>query len=791
MSDELNFTMDDIAKSAEKLQQNSGQTPNQTVEPTQQNQPPASNYPNGLNFSPADVGITPDQLLTKPVTTGPMSYVTEPARAAWSGAAQGITPLTGVKGSVGYGVSHGIDYLREKFLGTPESKIEEERYQQTKDLPRAERFSVDQGYAIPDVSLFGAPTTTKTMAGAEKWGKENIPGYEYKTDDPTLKAIQTGFNFGAQSLFGAPEGMAARFATGLAAGAGAETVGSVAENFAGPWGKLVGDVGGAVLSDFLGRRILEFGKNMAFRTPEAYQKLAEAAAKDFASNPEELRKIKAALDAGEPIQISDFLKGPNAKSYLNSVYNDKQQAFLEDFSQKLADRNKGIDKNVNDFYKSMFGKDMREENFSISKREANKTEMDRIYTKLKNLPHADAVWTPELARLVTSNSKIEAAYKKVLSQVDDMPAEWNVIGGSHPNLAFWDQVKRQLDANIKGGSGIGATGEAISDVPIYQNAKNKLIAELDKAVPEYPGVRNKASEMFGGVDALEGGLKMARQLASGSPIKRAEFMKNFDLMSPDQKEMFATGIGRHLLQLSKGDFKSVINYMENPEVSAVLKKVLGEDRFYSIYGKSLSSNLMATANGYALTAQGKKIPLSEVTKEGLKIAGSAAPGAVASLSVGALFGGGLTAAGVLGHLVLNSAEKKVGQRALQLAFSDKPEDAARLGELISKNYDALSVLQKTNAYLDGAKRAAVLAALKSAKDFGQTPGVDTLAPDQIPTGQANGGRIQRKAGGRIKNGPEALSREVMQIRKELSHHTSNMLSMPDDAIVTALKIAKH
>jgi hypothetical protein len=68
---------------------------------------------------------------------------------------------------------------------------------------------------------------------------------------------------------------------------------------------------------------------------------------------------------------------------------------------------------------------------------------------------------------------------------------------------------------------------------------------------------------------------------------------------------------------------------------------------------------------------------------------------------------------------------------------------------------------------------------------------DWITPDQIPTGQANGGRVGRKSGGRVGGGAESISREVAQTRKELSHRTSNMLSMPDDAIVTALKIAKH
>jgi hypothetical protein len=59
---------------------------------------------------------------------------------------------------------------------------------------------------------------------------------------------------------------------------------------------------------------------------------------------------------------------------------------------------------------------------------------------------------------------------------------------------------------------------------------------------------------------------------------------------------------------------------------------------------------------------------------------------------------------------------------------------------------------------------------------------------QVPTGQASGGRIGRKSGGKVIG--NSLSQEVERTRKELSQKTAQMLSMPDDAIVTALKIAQ-
>lgn len=58
----------------------------------------------------------------------------------------------------------------------------------------------------------------------------------------------------------------------------------------------------------------------------------------------------------------------------------------------------------------------------------------------------------------------------------------------------------------------------------------------------------------------------------------------------------------------------------------------------------------------------------------------------------------------------------------------------------------------------------------------------------LPVGENAGGRVQRKSGGRIKSNP--ISAEVRRVKALLSEKTASMLSMPDDAIATALKIAK-
>ena len=59
--------------------------------------------------------------------------------------------------------------------------------------------------------------------------------------------------------------------------------------------------------------------------------------------------------------------------------------------------------------------------------------------------------------------------------------------------------------------------------------------------------------------------------------------------------------------------------------------------------------------------------------------------------------------------------------------------------------------------------------------------------------QADGGRVAYKSGGRVKNARAvamSLLREIDQTRKMIGKKTEDILSMPDDAVATALNIAR-
>jgi hypothetical protein len=88
----------------------------------------------------------------------------------------------------------------------------------------------------------------------------------------------------------------------------------------------------------------------------------------------------------------------------------------------------------------------------------------------------------------------------------------------------------------------------------------------------------------------------------------------------------------------------------------------------------------------------------------------------------------------------------------------------------------------------------------SADDYARTWGISKEAASNIynslygkdeqeATQQSSGGRVARKSGGRTTG--NAISAEVKRVRALLSEKTASMLSVPDDAIATALHLAKR
>ena len=648
-------------------------------------------------------------------------------------------------------------------------------------MTREERARIAEGSATP-FQAPGGPYVLPTMQGMDVWGKENIPGYDYKPETKVGETLQTGTNFGVQSLVGGPKGAGRRFVSGVGAGAGAENLGDIGYALGDETGKIVGEVTGSVLGDILTHKVIDFGANTFFTTPEAQKQLIDAVRTDLATNPELQAKLQAAVKGGEPIYVADYLQGTAARGLIGRNFSPGQQEAMLKLNRELEKRAAGVQGAVDDKFQYVFGRNLRDVDFATAIEDANNKTRTKLYTDLKALPNAQAVTSQELQALSSSNGYVRDAIDAVNKQFREgkIAPNWNVNPPSAAgpgNLAYWDLVKREIDHTIKGAQKGEASGNILAGA---SDAKTELVKALDAAVPEYGGVRNQAAEMFGVESSLEGGYKMAQTLAAGSPFKVGEFMQSYKKLRPSEKDAFAQGAARFMLQKANGDMSGLLKYMDNPNVTKTMKGVLGDDKFNSLYAKAVSANLMSNADNFAYTSSATGSKLRNFAFDVAGGAALASPALPAGLASGSgalnLLSGAAVATGALSGIVMNASERKVANRVVELAFSTDPKDARKFSDLLAKNYDAVNVVRKLGDYLHSGAQKAAIAYIDSQRD-------------EPPVQKNAGGRVARKSGGKVGSNP--ISAEVKRVRALLAEKTASMLSVPDDAIATALHIAKR
>lgn len=204
------------------------------------------------------------------------------------------------------------------------------------------------------------------------------------------------------------------------------------------------------------------------------------------------------------------------------------------------------------------------------------------------------LWSPELERLTGSPLVREAMQKAIPRGKDRAIAEGygafnpgvKVENGvlsfakgpngvpTYPNLQYWDEVKRQVDA-------IGKQAQQAGDTTVASNAgtlvKN-LRAELDKMVPAYQQARGTAAQYFGVEDALEAGEKFA---AAAKSFNNEEVRQLFNKMTTVERHTFRKGfVSRYLTNLENSpDRRNILARVANsPAERQKLEIALGPNR---------------------------------------------------------------------------------------------------------------------------------------------------------------------------------------------------------------------
>jgi hypothetical protein len=259
-----------------------------------------------------------------------------------------------------------------------------------------------------------------------------------------------------------------------------------------------------------------------------------------------------------------------------------------------------------------------------------------------------------------------------------------------PNLAFWDTVKEGLDRKIETLLSTGqkrAAGDTIA-------LKNKLLSELDNAVPEYKTARAGAASFFGAQDALEAGQKFVRATSS---ISIPDAQKALAKMSPSERGLFAQGFASDLSHaiLSTPDRRNVLNqvFLNNPNAKARITLALGEKRAGQLEAYLRRESVM----------------------DGLRTAVSGNSSTAAQLAQLALFGGGGTGAGYLATGDMTKAQM-IGAMMASARYGKVKIDAnvaKKIGEMLASNDP--KVLNTATQMVAGS--SLYLKTLRSAEDF--------------------------------------------------------------------------
>lgn len=300
-------------------------------------------------------------------------------------------------------------------------------------------------------------------------------------------------------------------------------------------------------------------------------------------------------------------------------------------------------------------------------------------------------------------------------------------GTGKNTLEGLDELKRALWARAKNAS--GGAGDA------YKKIHAAVRETAEKTSPEYAALMDQYSALLDEMDTI-------KKVAGAGPRTDA-----------------STQLMRAIKSFSKAGGEDMLQRI------AVADPTIP----YKIAGAALNQN---------------PVGLRQIVVGG-STAGPAIAAALSSgdpIKIAAIIPAIIGAAAISSPRAMGKASYAAGRMAAGAgALGDLPLGPVDVGDIVS-----------------GAAKAAYPAALATEQvQFAQ----DRLGPEKVNTlpigdgfinirepGQANGSRVARKSGGRIKSNP--ISAEVRRVRALLSEKTASMLSMPDDAIATALNIAK-
>lgn len=692
-----------------------------------------------------------------------------------SGVAKGIVGVPGIVGDVATlssyaapALKYGVGKVKE-FLDPTAPEVADEAWKEATKAIEEAKTAEEKAGTHSRVMGIDFPTSQ----GMQKFAKEQgVPGMDYAPTTAMGRVLGTVGEFGGSALgFGAP-GMIAKGGTkaALKAAVSPATLGAGAT--AGAAHELLPDsVLAPIVGTFLGAGVgagvgagakyaTSVARDIAAPVKGAERRLMDTLRADAREGTARMtpQQFMAAQEAGQPVTLLD-MAGDKTNELLSRL-GARSPKTLQKLNESILNRNEAMRTANADFIARTFNLTEPAGATAEAMRLEQKQINDRLYNLARSNPSAQSIQTPRLTELSQY-----APVKRAMAEVGEIAADpkMGIVAPTAErggNLAFWDQVKQNLDDQV---DALYRTGEH-NRANIIKGWKNDLLEQLN-TVNGYAEARATAAAGFGARNALEAGVKFANK---PDTFKTQELLNRIDKFTPEERQLFLQGVGHTLLNKAQNTPGAFTKFITNREMAERLRAATGPEMYDQLHGFARATQNMGVANtiAAAITPPGRfsghygvlgGLGLSAMELSYLP------PDLVPKMIAGWAFDQAV-------KLAKTASEKRIAPEVGRLVMSTDPADLQRLGRLLQESPEARRLLDSSHA--------ALLRLNAQAMQDSQRPREQ----------RASGGRIGRFDHGGV---ADALIRAAEKAKKGHSTTTAPLLEQPDEAITKALAIANE
>lgn len=683
-----------------------------------------------------------------------------------------------------------------EWLGLmPQGKTAEDFIRESKALNLPPQYKAEREGKV--ASTFGIPLPTS--AGLEAGITKIAPGLADRGYTPEAQAIGKATRMGTSMLAG-PGGLGAA-AGRFGAGAVGSGVGQLAEKAATegefldpsyrPYVEPAATMAGTIAALATGRGGAGFASRMITPGRAGERELVSLMQDDIRAGRASQDMMDTALATGTPASVADIF-GPQTKT---GKYLAEQAGRATGPTREAAEQYAGIGREAGTSVKervpesigrvrsdleSVLGAPINAPAIAQATERANQATRKNMYALANANPNAASIDLRGLGLIEGTNTPIikhpmiQKAMVDANKTAQAAPPQWGIMPPQFSetgqltqsgNIAYWDQVKKELDREIKVSSNPATQAYDPTRAASLQNVRSQLVDRLDQLVPEYGAARNKALETFRADTAPEAGLEFYK---TADAFKQKDAIDALNKLTPEAQDLFIHGWMHGLseeMARSPNGLNSIANKLTMPGNFQNNARMMLEGNFDYIRGKILAENMRNNAGKLAIQEPKRGI-LKSVGVSGLEggiVAGlgsalmdalMTAQMAVPQHIPSALVGAGAAATKSAARQV---AARRVANAIVPLMLSERPEDFARLSMMINENPAISNAIVNANAILQGSQ--------------------------QPRSGRATGGSINRGMTA------ETLINALESAHKNNQNSTKSILEQPDEHVVSALKVA--